>query len=370
MGASSPEPSSTGKARPAGFSPADRAFVARSRALVGDLFCPKAAIYWADLLGCVSVAYTGFALAQVASLPWAARATAFFLCGLAFYRAALFIHEIVHLRGGQLRSFRVAWNALVGIPLLIPTFLYYTHLDHHRPHQYATHDDGEYLPLGRGPIWMILGFLASALWVPALAALRFLVLTPASWASRTLRELIHKYASAMVIDPTYARPSPTAEERRVWRAQEVLCLLYLLGVGGAVAAGWLSWTWVAEAYAVAVFVLAINGVRTLAAHRYRHLPDAPHSLVEQLTDSINHPSWPVLTEVWAPVGLRFHALHHLFPGLPYHALPEAHRRLMEGLPPDSPYHAVNSPSLGSSLQQLWRDATSSARAAEVGTPNT
>jgi fatty acid desaturase len=67
--------------------------------------------------------------------------------------------------------------------------------------------------------------------------------------------------------------------------------------------------------------------------------------------------------MWAPVGLRFHALHHLLPGLPYHALPEAHRRLMAALPPDSPYRRTNSPSLRASLTHLFRDARSESAGA-------
>ncbi len=42
-----------------------------------------------------------------------------------------------------------------------------------------------------------------------------------------------------------------------------------------------------------------------------------------------------------PVGLRYHALHHLFPFLPYHNLGKAHARLIARLPAGSPYHAVN-----------------------------
>ncbi|MDB5295522.1 MAG: Fatty acid desaturase, type 2 [Phycisphaerales bacterium] len=342
--------------------PSDKAFVGPARGLVADLFRPRPGVYWADLLASVAVAYVGFALVHAAALPWPARVAAFVLSGLAFYRVAMFTHELVHLNHREMIGFRIAWNVLVGLPLLVPTFLYYTHLDHHRPKHYATRDDGEYLPLGRGPAWMIAGFLISGLWVPALVVLRFAVLTPASWVSAWARSLIHRYASALVIDPMYARPAPNDRERRVWRMQEVICLVYLWSVAALVATGRLSWTWVAQAYGLAVFVLTINAVRTLAAHRYRHLPDETSgTLVEQLVDSINHPGRPLLTEVWAPVGLRFHALHHLFPGLPYHALPEAHRRLTEGLPPDSPYHSTNSPSLGASLRQLWRNAAAAAR---------
>ena len=263
-----------------------------------DLFNPRPAVYWADLLGCVALAYAGFYFAHRADLPVVARVGLFLLSSLAFYRAALFTHELVHLNSSEMRGFRFAWNLFIGVPLLVPSFLYYTHLEHHRPRHYATHQDGEYLPLGRGPLRAIFFFLVSGLGVPLLAVLRFGVLTPASWASKSLRALIHRYASAMVIDPSYARPVPAPKEWRIWRIQEVLCLLYLIAVGVAVATGFIHWSWVLEAYAVAVFVLTINAVRTLAAHRYRFLPDEPHSLVEQLLDSVNHPRHPLVTEVW------------------------------------------------------------------------
>ena len=188
--------------------PSDGVFVAQARALVKDLFEPRPLIYWTDLVLSVAIAYAAFYLAHRRDLQAWVRLGCFVLSGLAFYRAVLFIHELVHLNGSELRAFRFVWNALLGIPLLVPTFLYYTHLEHHRPKHYGTHEDGEYLPLGRGPVVGIVLFLLTGLGVPALAVLRFLVLTPASWASRSARALIHRYASAMVIDPSYARPVP------------------------------------------------------------------------------------------------------------------------------------------------------------------
>jgi fatty acid desaturase len=340
----------------------DGAVIAQARGLVKDLFNPSPLIYWADMLASVVIGYGSFFFAHSRALPIPLRIGLFIVSGLAVYRSALFIHELVHIGSHELRAFRITWNALVGIPLLIPTFLYYTHLEHHRPKHYATHQDGEYLPLARGPVSGILVMLVSGLGVPLLAVLRFLILTPASWMSRKLRGLINKYMSAMVIDPSYARPVPAPREWRTWRLQELLCLLYLLTIGTLVATHVIGFSWVLEGYALAVFVLTINTVRTLAAHRYRHAQDQPHTLIEQLLDSINHPQNPLLTEIWAPVGLRFHALHHLLPGLPYHALPEAHRRLMERLPAESPYRQVNSPSLRASLAQLLRDARAASAA--------
>ena len=49
----------------------------------------------------------------------------------------------------------------------------------------------------------------------------------------------------------------------------------------------------------------------------------------------------MLPMLWAPVGLRYHALHHLLPGVPYHHLGEAHRRISALVETDSPYHKAS-----------------------------
>jgi fatty acid desaturase len=74
---------------------------------------------------------------------------------------------------------------------------------------------------------------------------------------------------------------------------------------------------------------------------------------KQLVDSVNFPERPWFTELWGPIGTRYHALHHLFPRLPYHNLGKAHRRLTEGLPADSVYHQTSEVSLTSAIKKLW-----------------
>ena len=107
------------------------------------------------------------------------------------------------------------------------------------------------------------------------------------------------------------------------------------------------------AYLLSVYVMLLNNLRTLGAHRYT---SGGHegSFMDQLLDSINYPRHPFLSSLWGPIGLRFHALHHLFPSLPYHNLATAHERLMAELPADSPYRQTVSEGLLISLRQLWQ----------------
>ena len=91
------------------------------------------------------------------------------------------------------------------------------------------------------------------------------------------------------------------------------------------------------------------------------MPIATPAQFAQMLDSVNYPKNAFVGELWAPVGLRFHALHHIFPTMPYHALATAHKRLIRDLPSDSPYRGCNSDSLADVLRTLWRRARASGR---------
>jgi fatty acid desaturase len=82
-----------------------------------------------------------------------------------------------------------------------------------------------------------------------------------------------------------------------------------------------------------------------------------------LTDSITITGHWLWTELFFPLGLRYHALHHLFPALPFHNLAKAHRRLMERLPADAPYRETVFPSYWSAVRQLCASARAHARQA-------
>jgi fatty acid desaturase len=344
--------------------------IAETRYLVRDLFEAKPAIYWTDFLlsmGIGAFCFTallrglfvprlaGWLGIESAAFYYGCSAALFVIMCLAFYRATLFTHELVHLRDNAVPGFRTAWNLLCGVPFLMPSFLYQTHVHHHMRKHYATKEDGEYLALGSS-VWAIIGYLAQSFVIPVVAAIRFLILTPAKMLHPSVARWVNARASAMVVDPAYVRPLPTDKELRVWRRQELFCFVFCATMATLLITGVLPIKWLILAYSTAVSVITLNAIRTLGAHRYVFNREHEVTFVEQLLDSVNYPNHPFISALWAPVGLRFHALHHLFPSMPYHSLAKAHRRLMEQLPADSPYRQTVSPGLWASLRQLWRTA--------------
>lgn len=334
------------------------------RGVIADLSRPNPWIYWIDFL--VTFALGNYCLTRVRGgslfVPHQGfqgtfeQAFFFVLSCLLFYRAAMFIHEVVHHRSsGRLKMFRLVWNLLCGIPFLMPSFVYYTHIDHHRRKHFGTDRDGEYLPLEHQKLWQILFYLSWSFVIPLVAVFRFLILTPLAWVIPGFRGFVHRRCSSMVMDPTYIRPLPKKKTLRLIYAQEAACFLWCLGIAitGPVFLDMSQIPFLVHAYLMAVFIIMLNSIRTIGSHRF-YSDGEQMTFVDQLLDSVNYPHRAWITELWGPVGTRFHALHHLFPSLPYHALPEAHRRLMATLPEDSPYRLTEERSLTSAIIDLLR----------------
>ena len=214
--------------------------VGQARHIVKDLFTPNLWVYWTDFLLSLTVGGACFALNRRVLAPWTiSSALAFIVCGLCYYRAVLFTHELVHIRDNKkFDTFRLAWNLLVGIPFLMPTFTYYTHLEHHQRKHFSTHNDGEYIALARMSPIHILIYMCQPFVLPLIVVVRFLVLTPLSWLSPRFRELVHRRASTMVMDPTYIRPLPSRQTLRIFRLQEALCFAWCVSVATVLALGW------------------------------------------------------------------------------------------------------------------------------------
>lgn len=332
-----------------------------AHALVRDLMTPDPRIYWLDFGFHVCLGWAAFILASTAPVLSPQFFAGWLAAALALYRSVIFVHELAHLKRGTFVLFRWVWNATCGAPLMVPSFLYDgVHNDHHIRHTYGTAQDGEYVPFARQTRAGLVGYVLQSFVLPWLLLARFLLLAPLSWLFPPLRGAVWRHVSSLAIDMRYERGRDTIRNDHRWRVQEIMASTYALGTFAAMAAGALPWRVLWTWYAVAVLVFLLNSLRTLGAHAYRNSPDHTLDTTGQFLDSVNIPGHPFFTALWAPVGLRWHATHHLFMNLPYHNLGRAHRRLVEGLSNPELYRRAERRNLWHALSCLWREAGTKA----------
>lgn len=331
--------------------PDDKEMLRAAVDLTRDISEAKGRVYWPDMLVSAAIGYAALAGAILLDNGWAA-----LLCGLvsalALYRALLFIHELTHIHKDALPGFRFGWNLLVGIPMLTPSFMYENvHTLHHARTRYGTADDPEYLPLALMKPWSLPMFAAIAVFLPIGLLFRSSVLVPLGAILPPVRKFVWERFSALSINPDYRRRPPEGEFRRMVFWQELGASIWAIALIASVFA--FGWRPLAIALAVVSLSAVLNQIRTLVAHLWEN-DGEPMTVTAQYLDSVNVPPPGLLAEVWAPVGLRYHALHHLLPSVPYHSLPEAHRRLSAHLGTDSTYRLANYPSLSGLLAKLAR----------------
>lgn len=343
------------------------------RAIPLSWFKPSPLIYWSDLLLSAGV---GWSLLVVAATydGWT-RAVLLALSAAALYRAALFIHEITHRASQDVPGFRTAWNILAGVPMLMPSFMYEgVHLDHHRARTYGTINDPEYVPFGRRSPALIARFALLSFATQLVLVFRFAIAAPVSWVVKPIRTLLIERGSSLVINHQYVRRHSIG---RGGLAQEAGAFVMLWGGAALWWEGILPGSFVGCWAIVASLAFGVNAIRTLAAHRYDH-DENELSMTEQLLDSCTiHSDAGILQglavtvgegvrAVVAPVGLRYHALHHWIPSLPYHRLGRTHRLLVSTLRKEAPYYKTIEAGLTPALADLVRrSAAQSARTDNV-----
>jgi fatty acid desaturase len=316
------------------------------REIVADLRAPDLRIYFLDV-GCSALAGWLLFAVSLQAFAWGWRALAFAACALCMYRALAFIHELFHQQ--VLKSLRHFWHAVVGIPLLLPFLLYLpVHQTHHSVRTYGTTADGEYDQF-HGRLWLMVAktFLVNLFLPPALL-IRFGVLTPLSaLVPAVRRKVIPAFLNFSLRIPYTAPPIKESARKEVYWVEAACAVVAWLQLG-ALAMGY---TRLLLAWSLLVICMGmLNSARALCStHLYRESDDG-RELPAQLDDSLNIQGTGLVTRLMCPAGLQYHALHHAAPFLPYHALAQAHRRLMAQLPTDSAYHR----STVQTLRQGWR----------------
>ena len=331
--------------------PDDKEMLRAARDLTKDIAEARPLVYWSDMLGSAAVGYAALAGAiLVESVPLAIALGVF--SALTLYRALLFIHEITHIHKNALPGFRTTWNLLVGIPMLAPSFTYEgVHTLHHARTRYGTSEDPEYLPLALMKPWSLPLFVLIALLAPPALVIRSAILVPLGVIIPPVRTMVWERISSLSINPDFRRRPPEGDlkKRVVW--QETLATAWSWTLIASIFL--LGWKPFLVALAVLSLTAVLNQLRTLVAHLWENEGE-PMTVTAQYLDSVNVPPPGVVAEIWAPVGLRYHALHHLLPSMPYHSLPEAHRRLVGHLGTGSTIDKANHTGMWSLVSRIAR----------------
>ena len=320
--------------------PDDKALLRAVAELTRDLGTANPRIFWSDFLFSAFLGYAALAVAILAAPLWL-KLVAAAISILALYRAGGFIHEVTHMKHSTVPGFRFGFNAVIGVPLLVPSYMYEgIHNLHHARTRYGTDQDPEYLPLALMKPWTLPVFILVSILAPFALLFRNAVLAPLSLFIPPLRRLVVERYSGLVINPAFRRRPADGEARRNWIWQETAASIWSIALLTGVFTGIIPLNAFLIFLAIVSAVAVLNQIRTLVAHLWEN-DGEPLSVTAQFLDSVNVPPPGLLPALWAPVGLRYHALHHLLPSVPYHALGEAHRRLSAELAPDSAYHSAS-----------------------------
>ena len=310
--------------------------------------------YWFDFLTSAAFAYGASTVYLVAPLFSWAQIIAFPLAAFWLYRLGSLVHEVAHLQHGEMRGFKVAWNLIVGVMTLAPSpFFTRHHRDHHTRRHYGTPQDPEYVAnvCQPGSLRSIFVYGCKVALFPLAVFLRFL-LSPLSFLHPKLREFVLRRCSSLTMNWRYERKI-NSFDRWAITSVEILCWMRATMIPLGVALGLASWTRFPLLYLLAVTTLTLNQMRLLADHQLNSGGEQL-DMEDHLQDSCNYPHRDFMTWLFFPFAIRYHALHHLFPTLPYHNLSAAHRYLSSELPGDSLYHTLEQPNWWSVAKKVFR----------------
>ncbi len=336
-------------------SPLSPQWLQDARQLAAQAAPPQAARYWRELLTSSAALWSGVALLFTQPGGTLGLVFGFAAVVVGAFRGLVFLHDVTHLGPGEVPGLRTAWNVLLGVPLLVPSFVYERcHPDHHRGDVYGTRADPEYQPYARQPLLRVLLALLMSLLVPSVLVLRFFVLNPLSVFSPALRRFVDGRLSSLAINPEYVAAPMTGALAKRALVLEVAGSGWVWLLAVACVTGLLPAPPLALVFAALHVVAAVNNVRALASHRYastgERLDDAG-----VFADSVNVEGPSLWARLAMPTGAEHHALHHLAPRVPFHELRSLHERLRASLPAQATYHHASAATAGEAgLQVLAR----------------
>ncbi|MEI8026622.1 MAG: fatty acid desaturase [Pseudomonadota bacterium] len=330
------------------------------QALTKDLVPLNLRRFWTDLILTAIVAWFFLYISFLSPNGGFTQIFSLLVATLAFYRGANFVHDISHSHG-ELDTFKMAYNLLFGFFLRVPAYMGDSHNDHHSAAKFGTKLDPEYESWGHRHEWNVFRPLLASLISPFLLLFRMVFVTCAYLVRGIgLQQKVFVHLSSIVMNFSYARSSFTEEQLNEMMESDVFCLLYTLTCFSVWASSHFNIVGFLGYYSIFVVSNGLFSFRALGNHRYLSNFEKKgagtqffdsvsivddHSLISKLA-----------TPLWAPLHSNFHSIHHLLPHMPYHAMPEIHRRLLAHPTWSHIYGATTEKSLYSSLNKLYQRA--------------
>jgi fatty acid desaturase len=294
---------------------------------------PIAWIYWLDFVISYSILIGGIILSI--KLSGFLSVLFFIVSAIAGFRVSIFVHEINH-SGKQIKGFEIAYNLLFGYLFKIPSYVFSDHKYHHNIKTFGSKSDPKYDDFSNQKLSNLFQIFPSSILQVVRLNFRFLfvpIFFP--FLSIEKRKKVYSQQTSHSINPHYVRAEPRADQISTLYLHDLATCLYGWSILVLCTMQILPWSLVLILAGVLSAIWTLDFVHLLTAHRYDGFSKAGN-LQAQADDSITIVgSW--ITEIWNPVGLRYHALHHLQEDLPYHSLGKIHQILVNKLPSDNFY---------------------------------
>lgn len=304
--------------------------------------------FFYTLIHCALLGWGGFALSLYTDGPVFYIS---YIIGLIFiYKGTLMIHEVAHFQK-KVRGLRLTYNLLFGFFNKYPAYLYDTHAFHHGKHTFSTYKDPEYQYVKPDTIVTILGPIFVSLFLPIFQILRFIILPPFMvLMPYKLKNKIYKHFSTLVFDVKYKRMAKNKSDINQMLRNDLATSFFNLIFIGAIFLGFLPMKTFILWYGMIVFASLLNMYRAKYNHIYNNKSRHAQSWENHLLDCFTIDKG-IITEIFSPVGLRYHALHHVMQEIPFYNLKKAHEHLLRNLPKEHIYRQTIVPNLLAAIRK-------------------
>jgi fatty acid desaturase len=302
------------------------------RRLLAEFHDVRPVLFWRDLILNALIGYS--ALAFTIYRP---NVISLVIATIFIYRGCTLLHEVSHL-AKKIKGYRIAYNILFGWAFSYPAYIFDTHLFHHGKKTYGTDSDPEYKFIPRFDHATFLRPIVVAVILPLFQWYRFGILPLIEhFMSKEKKRNLYQTLSALVFSMEYRRKiKDEQKDLRNMVLNDLATASVKVITVGLIVAGILPLHTLVVWYLVTAFASVLNMYRALLNHLYTNESNQPLSWQEHLNDTTTiEPG--LITNIVCANGLNYHAIHHLFPELPYTNLAAAHQKLMKELPADHLY---------------------------------